>query len=54
MEDKIKELSEKYGVPEELFKEALEEEQKKVVLKNRRFSTKLKQMIEKYADSGRL
>jgi len=28
MEDKIKELAEKYNIPEDLFKEALEEEKK--------------------------
>ena len=50
IEDKIKELAKKHGVPEKLFIEALQEEEKKVVLKNRRFSKKLQELIEKYAD----
>jgi len=49
IEGKIKELAKKHGVPEKLFREALQEEEKRVVLKNRRFSKKLQELIEKYA-----
>lgn len=49
IENKMKELAEKYGVPEKLFREALQEEEQRVVLQNRKFSKKLQEIIEKYA-----
>jgi hypothetical protein len=54
MEDKIKELAVKYGIPEELFKRAIEEEKNKVVLDKRRSILKtLEELIAEYANPER-
>ena len=52
MEEKIKELAEKYNIPEELIKEAIQMEQEKVVLKNRKLVPKLVELIEKYSEKS--
>lgn len=51
MEEKLRELSIKHEIPEQLLKEAIKQEKEKVVLQNRRMAPILVQMIERYADS---
>ena len=52
MEQKIKELAEKYQIPEGLLRDAIAAEKVTVVLKRRMLVPKLVKMIEKYsADS---
>ena len=52
MEQKIKELAAKYQIPEGLLRDAIQEEERTVVLQKRRLVPKLVKMIEKYsADS---
>ena len=47
---KIRELADKYEIPEEMLREAIAVEQEKVVLKNRRLAPKLVEMVERYAE----
>jgi hypothetical protein len=51
MEEKIKELAEKYNIPEGLIKEAIQMEKNKVVFKNRQLVPKLIELIEKYSEA---
>jgi hypothetical protein len=51
MEEKIKELAQKYNIPEDLLKEAIQMEKEKVVLKNRQLVPKIIQLIEKYSEA---
>lgn len=51
MEEKIKQLSQKYNIPEGLLKEAIQMEKEKVVLKNRQLVPKIIQLIEKYSEA---
>ena len=48
---KIEELAQKYEIPPQLLKEAMALEVEKITLKNRRLSTKIVELIEKYTDS---
>ncbi len=52
MEEKIKELAEKYNIPEGLLKEAIQMEKQKVVFKNRQLVPKIVQLIEKYSEAS--
>lgn len=54
MEEKLRELAAKYKIPEKLLREAIQCEQEKVVLQNRRMAPILEKMIERYADSFNL
>lgn len=47
---KIRELTQKYEIPEEMLQEAIALEREKVVLKNRRLAPKLVEMVERYAE----
>lgn len=49
LNQKIRELAEKYEIPEDMFREAIELEREKVVLKNRRLAPKLGEMVERCA-----
>ncbi|MEG4944572.1 hypothetical protein [Microcoleus sp. F4-D5] len=51
MEEKLRELAAKYKIPEKLLRDAIQREQEKVVLQNRRMAPVLVEMIERYADS---
>ncbi|NJM62614.1 MAG: hypothetical protein HC849_24305 [Oscillatoriales cyanobacterium RU_3_3] len=51
MEEKLQELVAKYKIPEQLLKEAIQQEKEKVVLQKRRMVPILITMIERYADS---
>jgi hypothetical protein len=53
MDAKIIELSQKYNIPEELFKEAIALEVGKDTLQNRKLAPKIVELIEKYTDSLR-
>lgn len=46
---KIRELADKYEIPEDMLRGAIALEQGKVVLKNRRLAPKLLDMVERYA-----
>lgn len=46
---KIRELADKYEIPEDMLRGAIALEQEKVVLKNRRLAPKLLDMVERYA-----
>jgi len=46
---KIRELADKYEIPEGMLRGAIALEQEKVVLKNRRLTPKLLDMVERYA-----
>lgn len=50
MDEKIKKLAEKYKIPEELIKEAIQMEKEKVFYKNRQLVPKIIQLIEKYSE----
>jgi hypothetical protein len=50
MEEKIKELAQKYDIPEELLKEAMAKEKEKVVSQNRKLTPILLRIIERYAE----
>jgi hypothetical protein len=50
LKPKIRELANKYEIPEEMILEAIALEQEKVVLKNRRLAPKLVEMVERYAE----
>lgn len=50
MDDKLQELAEKYEIPEELLRKAIQLEKEKVVLQNRRMAPVLVEMVERYAD----
>jgi len=50
MEEKLQELVAKYKIPEQLLKEAIQQEKEKVVLQKRRMVPILITMIERYAD----
>ena len=52
MEEKIKELAEKYNIPTSLLKEVIQMEKEKVVLKNRQLVPKIVQLIEKYSEAS--
>lgn len=54
MEEKLRELAAKYKIPEKLLRDAIQREQEKVVLQNRRMAPVLVEMIERYADSVNL
>lgn len=51
MDEKIKELAEKYQIPQELIEEAIQMEKEKVVFKDnrRRLLSKLEEIIIKYS-----
>jgi len=46
---KIRELADKYEIPEDMLRGTIALEQEKVVLKNRRLAPKLLDMVERYA-----
>ncbi|MCW6036637.1 hypothetical protein K4A83_10225 [Spirulina subsalsa FACHB-351] len=48
MLEKLKELADKHEIPLRLLLEALELEQEKVMLQNRRIVPKLRKLIESY------
>ena len=52
MEEKLRELSDKYEVPLELFREAIAMEEEKVILQNRKLAPKLVELIERYAEDS--
>ena len=52
MEEKIKELAEKYNIPVALLREVIQMEKEKVVLKNRQLVPKIVQLIEKYSEAS--
>lgn len=49
MEQKIKELAEKYQIPEGLLRDAIQEEERTVVLQRRMLVPKFVTMIKKYS-----
>lgn len=49
LKQKIQELAEEYKIPEDMLQGAIQLEQDKVVLKNRRLAPKLLDMVERYA-----
>ena len=51
MEEKIKELAEKYNIPVALLEEAIQMEKDKVVFKNRQLVPKIVQLVEKYSEA---
>lgn len=51
LEQKVRELADKYEVPPDLLFQAIEMEQDKVVLKNRRLGPKLVELIGSYAEN---
>ncbi len=52
MEEKMKELAAKYDIPKELLKDAMDMEQQKLTLNNRRLVPVLISLIERYADTS--
>jgi hypothetical protein len=52
MEEKLKELTAKYELPDELLKDAIELEKEKLILKNRKLAPILAQLIERHASEG--
>ena len=53
MEEKLQELAEKYEIPLELIKAAIELEKKEIFKQKRKTApTKLLEMIERYTDSS--
>lgn len=51
MEEKLRELADKYEIPLELLQDAIAMEKEKVILQKRNMGTKLGKLIERYADS---
>jgi len=52
MDDKVRAVAAKHGVPDKLLLEALEYERQKVVLKKRRLVPVMIELIERYAAEG--
>ena len=50
LDQKIKELADRYEIPDTMLREAIALEQEKIVLKNRRLAPKLVEMVERYAE----
>ncbi len=51
MEEKLRELAEKYEIPLGLLQEAIAMEKEKVIFQKRMMGPKLVELIERYADS---